>query len=88
MPPVHRTPAGVIKVVLIKQVIRSLIVGKTIGIIHPPHLGCYVEQGTFFGFDFSAVDFFIISGLNQAVTVHLNDLFSSKPELETGSIFL
>jgi len=38
MPPMHRTPQGIVGVVLVKKVIFTLIVHQPIGVIHP-HLG-------------------------------------------------
>ena len=36
MPPVHRPPVGVIRVVLVKEMILPFVPRKSVGVVHPP----------------------------------------------------
>ena len=51
MPPVHGSPIGVIRIVLVKHMVFPLIPGKTVGIIHPSGACGQMERRPFlFGY--------------------------------------
>ena len=63
MPPVHAVPMCVIWIVLIKQMVFSLIAGKSIGIIHPSNIRSYMKSRSVFRFNLLSLCKFIFSCL-------------------------
>jgi hypothetical protein len=41
----HGTPVGVIGVILVKHMVFSIIIGKSVGVVHPAHTGGQVQGG-------------------------------------------
>ena len=70
MSPVHRPPFGRIWMILIKQMVFTLIVRETIGIIDPSCPSGEVEQSPFLFRNKRHLLFFIISRVAQGVGIH------------------
>jgi hypothetical protein len=79
---VHGTPAGVIRIILIEQMVLPLINGKTVGVIHPSDSGYYMKKRPFLPGDPVSVNLFIISGLFQ-LRIHPLSCLLAYPDAAT-----
>ena len=63
MSPVHGTPLVLIGIILVKQMVFSLIEGKSVGIVDPSSGACHMVTGTFCRSNLFHMLFFIVSSL-------------------------
>ena len=56
--PMHRSPLGIIRMMLEKRVILTVIVYESVRVVYPTPLTCYVKDG-FFCFNYSHIKSFL-----------------------------
>ena len=70
MSPVHRSPMRIIRVILVKKMVLSVVEGKTVGVIHPAYTGGQVKFRPLFFFYMFFICLLIVSCLLQKRTYH------------------
>ena len=71
MAPVHGIPCGSVRIILVKQMVYSLISGKSVGIVHPSRRDGEVTAGTLRHVNLFPFFLFLRSGLFQIFANHV-----------------